>query len=1008
MNSKFLILLFLSILCRQPISCQLGHTTPLLVSHPLRSIRSLGEGTQHAIQIGLQVSGENVTLHLVPNTNLLHSSYAFQQLDTNSHFVSQSGVATLCHYTGHVECVGCSDTRAFVSTCRGELRGLFTFNHQDHFIEPLVDSQTDTHVVYTQVADGATHSEVVRENSESLGHVARSHLRSVRSYAIQTRQYYLEALVALDGTMVSQHGSATESYALTIMNIVSGLLSQPSIGQSLSLVVSRLVTTSPGTDTFQWHTQIPEMSLTTFCEWQHRINGTQGHPTHDMALLLTRRSLCTPGTSCSIVGLANRAGLCRGQHSCLIVRDTGLMLAGTTVTHEMGHLLGAYHDENPGKCGSYAISHSSYIMTQIFTSATNHFTWSECSRHSIADFLSRGGDKCLLNKPTNQIPLSSLPLSADEQCRSSLGAASRAVAALSTCSALVCAQSPGANRWLTLPMPMLDGTSCSINRHTRGECHSGLCVQKGKREVSIDGQWAEWLQWSECSHPCGLGLRHRERTCDAPAPANGGSMCLGERTQYVTCRVAECPSSHPSRRDQQCQLVMRDYAGTWLALSDKYRVNRPCTLFCQRQETRGIVSLPPVEDGTECHGASPEHAMCLLGDCVAVDCIGELGGAAQLDKCGVCGGSGTSCRFVSGTIREYLPSLNLHHLLSIPPDSREVTLIHLTPHSYVHLVLTQSGKSVLIRPNHNLMFNGVVWQSATLANGSDTLSTSGPISDSVELKVLGGPTQVSLFYSYVLPLEPGPEASLASEVAFRWAADSLCHSCNATCGAAVKECVAQCLDTNNYPVSPRHCSQDTKPLNTSIPCTELPVCPTYLWSSSGWSACSATCGSGHKTRNTFCFARTELNYQLAHVSKCVAGKRPKSSLPCWRPCATNAPPTAPATYPGVWEFDTWTACPSANCAPPQTQQLAAECRQAGVKVDSSNCNPATQPAAQQRDCPQECIEWQVKPWKGCEKNCRRRRPVRCLRDGQKVPAWVCTAHKLDKPRHVQKCPTCGQ
>ena len=166
MNSKFLILLFLSVLCLQLISCELGHTTPLLVSHPHRTIRSLDQGTDHRIRIGLEVFGENVTLNLVPNQNLLHTNYASQHLDTNNNIVSQSGVATLCHYTGHVECVGCNETRAFVSTCHGELRGLFSFNQTDHFIEPLLGPHGETHFVYTQLAEGGNYSDVIRHKGE--------------------------------------------------------------------------------------------------------------------------------------------------------------------------------------------------------------------------------------------------------------------------------------------------------------------------------------------------------------------------------------------------------------------------------------------------------------------------------------------------------------------------------------------------------------------------------------------------------------------------------------------------------------------------------------------------------------------------------------------------------------------------------------------------------------------------------------------------------------------------
>ena len=151
--------------------------------------------------------------------------------------------------------------------------------------------------------------------------------------------------MVLDGTMASHHGSAAESYALTIMNIVAGLLSQPFTGLPFTLVVSRLITTSPSVDTFDWNTEDPGISFENFCEWQHRINDTQNHPTHDLALLFTRCSLCPPSDPCGAIGLAYVEALCR-WYSCLVVTDYGLMLAGTTVAHEMGHLMGSYHDEN--------------------------------------------------------------------------------------------------------------------------------------------------------------------------------------------------------------------------------------------------------------------------------------------------------------------------------------------------------------------------------------------------------------------------------------------------------------------------------------------------------------------------------------------------------------------------------------------------------------------------------------------------------------------------------------
>jgi hypothetical protein len=44
-----------------------------------------------------------------------------------------------------------------------------------------------------------------------------------------------------------------------------------------------------------------------------------------------------------------------------------------------------------------------------------------------------------------------------------------------------------------------------------------------------DGDWSDWTSWTEC---IGNGINEtRTRTCDHPAPANGGQPCKpGENT----------------------------------------------------------------------------------------------------------------------------------------------------------------------------------------------------------------------------------------------------------------------------------------------------------------------------------------------------------------------------------------------------------------------------------------------------------------------------------------------
>lgn len=76
-----------------------------------------------------------------------------------------------------------------------------------------------------------------------------------------------------------------------------------------------------------------------------------------------------------------------------------------------------------------------------------------------------------------------------------------------------------------------------------------------------------------CSRTCGGGVQRSTRNCDNPAPANGGTFCLGKRVRYRlvkkkcsfifvclitiewiyrSCNIQECPTGTPDFREKQC------------------------------------------------------------------------------------------------------------------------------------------------------------------------------------------------------------------------------------------------------------------------------------------------------------------------------------------------------------------------------------------------------------------------------------------------------------------------
>ena len=58
-----------------------------------------------------------------------------------------------------------------------------------------------------------------------------------------------------------------------------------------------------------------------------------------------------------------------------------------------------------------------------------------------------------------------------------------------------------------------------------------------------EGSWGQWAGWGECSEACGTGVSARNRSCDSPAPAQGGADCMGKDEELVQCNGTLCPIS---------------------------------------------------------------------------------------------------------------------------------------------------------------------------------------------------------------------------------------------------------------------------------------------------------------------------------------------------------------------------------------------------------------------------------------------------------------------------------
>ena len=86
-----------------------------------------------------------------------------------------------------------------------------------------------------------------------------------------------------------------------------------------------------------------------------------------------------------------------------------------------------------------------------------------------------------------------------------------------------------------------------------GGCYEKLrdqfqeCINKafdsstqGCSSQQVDGGWSDFGDWSKCSVDCGDGVQTRSRSCNNPAPANGGAECQGQDTESRPCNMGDC------------------------------------------------------------------------------------------------------------------------------------------------------------------------------------------------------------------------------------------------------------------------------------------------------------------------------------------------------------------------------------------------------------------------------------------------------------------------------------
>ncbi|XP_030435455.1 A disintegrin and metalloproteinase with thrombospondin motifs 1 [Gopherus evgoodei] len=869
----------------------------------------------------LDAFGKRLSLELEPDSSFLAPDFRLQYLGSRPREEEEEAVAeqgaslgnqpaadlARCFYSGTVN--RDPSSAAALSLCAG-LRGAFYLQGEEYFIQPANASQQQLHLLRRRLQSrghqsGGSKCGVTDQSSPlaaegQQAHVGQTETGSTRKKRFVSSPRYVETMLVADQSMAEFHGSGLKHYLLTLLSVAAKLYKHPSIRNSISLVLVKILVIydeQKGPDV----SSNAALTLRNFCSWQKQHNPpSDRHAEHyDTTILFTRQDLCGAKT-CDTLGMADVGTICDPNRSCSIIEDDGLQAAFTTA-HELGHVFNMPHDDAKQCANINGLSRDSHMMASMLSNLDRSQPWSPCSAYMITTFLDNGHGECLLDKPHKPIQLpSDLPgtlYDANRQCQFTFGDESKHCPdAASTCTTLWCTGiSGGLLVCQTKHFPWADGTNCGEGKW----CVNGKCVNKTEKkhyDTPVHGGWGSWGPWGDCSRTCGGGVQYSFRECDNPIPKNGGKYCEGKRVQYRSCNIENCPDNNGKTfREEQCEThndISKSPFGSGPAVewTPKFAGVSPkdrCKLVCRAKGTGYFFVLQPkVVDGTSC---SPDStSVCVQGQCVKAGCDRMIGSSKKFDKCGICGGNGSTCKKVSGTLISAKPGY--HDVVTIPAGATNLEVKQRNNRGSRHdgsfLAIKAADGTYILNGDYTLStleqditYKGSVLRYSGSSAALERIRSFSPLTEPLTIQVLtvGDSPQPKIKYTYFVkkPLQSGSEkASSKKKESFNAIKETILSEwvieewgeCSKSCGSGWQRRSVKCRDLNGQ--SATDCAKELKP-NDLRPCADMP-CP--QWQLGDWSPCSKTCGKGFKKRLLKCMS---YDGSMLPQESCDPSKKPK-------------------------------------------------------------------------------------------------------------------------------------
>ncbi|MBN3277306.1 ATS8 metalloproteinase, partial [Polyodon spathula] len=872
----------------------------------------------------LSAFGRDFVLHLVPDDSFLAPEFKIQRITTKyphprdiptSVNETEGAEANLrrCFYSGTVD--SNQDSVVAVSLCQG-IQGSFLSDGDEYLIEPkatghgkksatqlhlikrraFTNPPTGSKITFDEMGEGSSETDSSESGLSPEMLDAHSHSRHKR-FVSEAR--FVETLLVADSSMVRFYGEDIKHYILTLISVAARIYKHPSIKNSVNLVVVKVLIVEDE-EVGPAVSSNGGLTLRNFCAWQRHFNPpSDRHPEHyDTALLFTRQDICGH-QNCDTLGVADVGTMCDPNRSCSVIEDDGLQASFTTA-HELGHVFSMPHDDSKTCERLFGDLGKHHMMAPLFIHLNKTLPWSPCSAMYITEFFDNGHGDCLLDAPAKTMPLPTglpgLSYDLDRQCQQVFG--EEFLHCPNTADSDVCTQ-----LWCRVEgqplcttkngsLPWADGTVCGKDRL----CFNNECVEKEqlmKPKTEIDGNWGAWGEWGDCSRTCGGGVQFSYRECNDPAPQNGGKYCEGQRVTYQSCNIQECPNDNgKSFREEQCEkynsvnyLDMDGNVKQWIPKYAGVSPRDRCKLFCRaRGSSEFKVFEAKVIDGTPC--GPDTTSICVQGQCIKAGCDLIIGSNKKLDKCGVCGENGSTCRKITGSLNKARYGYN--DIVTIPAGATNIDVKQRSHRGIKHdgnylAVKSEDGRYILngnfsvSTVEQDIPVNGAVLKYSGSSTTLERVQSFHTLRQPLTVQLLAmagemGPPKVK--YTFFIPKDvsfskpKGKKPSLhvvqpiglSDWILGEWS------ECSKSCGSGWLRRNVECRDASGQ--LSHECDSALKPEDIR-PCADLP-CP--IWQMGPWSSCSRTCGQGERRRSVFCIDYTG---KTVEPVKCDPSKQPQ-------------------------------------------------------------------------------------------------------------------------------------